>query len=62
MSPRPPATWKAVPRSTRRTRPSSPHWRAMSVALEDQGEIVPRRGVTRTIWARRGSSDGAAGP
>jgi hypothetical protein len=35
----------AMPRSTR-TILSKPHWWAMSVAFEDQGEIVPSRGVT----------------
>jgi hypothetical protein len=36
---------KAVPRSMRFTA-AKPQFRAMSVALELQGEIVPRRGVT----------------
>src|SRR5574338_448728 len=44
-----------MPRSTRTTW-SKPHWRAMSVALEDQGEMVPRRGVTR-----RSSPPGSSG-
>jgi len=36
-----------MPRSMRRTG-SSPHTRAMSVALLDQGEMVPARGTTST--------------
>jgi hypothetical protein len=39
------STWKAVPRSMRVTA-AKPHWRAISVAFDDQGEMVPRRGVT----------------
>ena len=44
---RPPRSSKeyAVPRSMR-TILSKPHWWAMSVAFDDHGEIVPRRGVT----------------
>ena len=61
-SPGSPSRWKAVPRSMRRTRPESPHWRAMSVALEDQGEIVPGRGVTRIIRPRSCPAGGASGP
>ena len=34
-------------------RASRPQWRAMSVAFDDHGEMVPRRGVTRTARARR---------
>ena len=37
--------WKVVPRSMRVTA-AKPHWRAISVAFDDQGEMVPRRGVT----------------
>ena len=35
-----PSRWNTVPRSMRRTK-SRPQWRAMSVAFDDQGEIVP---------------------
>ena len=41
-----PSRWKAVPRSMRLTR-ARPQLRAMSLAFEDQGEMVPRRGTTR---------------
>ena len=46
-----PSRWKTVPRSMRRTK-SRPHSRAMSVALDDHGEIVPNRGVTSTSTDR----------
>ena len=42
-----------MPRSMRRTA-SSPHTRAMSVALLDQGEMVPKRGTTMTSAAPAG--------
>src|SRR5512139_1639235 len=48
----------AVPRSSRRTA-ESPHCRAMSVAFDDQGEMVPSRGVTRTA---RPAGPGAGAP
>ncbi len=45
------STWKSVPRSIRRTA-ARPQFLAMSVALEDQGETVPRRGTTRKASPR----------
>ena len=52
--------WKTVPRSTRRTK-SRLQSRAMSVALDDQGEIVPSRGATSTS-ADQFPGAGAGGP
>ena len=40
---------------------SRPHSLAMSVAFEDQGEMVPRRGVTSTTCPPAGAG-AAAGP
>src|SRR5437867_6013123 len=48
----------AVPRSMRRTA-SRPHRRAISVAFEDQGEMVPKRG---TLSSMRPSPAGAGSP
>src|SRR5712691_5292603 len=48
----------AMPRSTRRTA-ARPHRRAISVAFDDHGEIVPRRG---TLSSMRPSPAGAASP
>jgi hypothetical protein len=42
----------------RRSRHAVVHWWAMSVALDDQGEIVPRRGTTR----RKTEEDSAGAP
>src|SRR5256885_2571205 len=55
---RPPEKNHAVPRSTRRTA-SRPHRRASSVAFDDHGEIVPRRGTLRNM---RPSPAGAGSP
>src|SRR5262245_13487188 len=52
-----PAKNQAVPRSIRRTA-SRPQLRAMSVALDDQGEIVPSRGTTRREGPVPGPADG----
>ena len=41
-------TAKRMPRSTR-AMPFSPQFRKMSVALDDHGEIVPFRGVTKNV-------------
>ena len=46
LSCRLPETYTAMPRSMRST-PSRPQLWAMSVALDDQGEIVPMRGVIK---------------
>ena len=46
LSCRLPETYTAMPRSMRST-PSKPQLCTMSVALDDQGEIVPMRGVTK---------------
>src|SRR6266704_1993229 len=54
----PPEKNHAVPRSTRRTA-SRPHRRAISVAFDDHGEIVPRRG---TLSSMRPPSAGAGSP
>src|SRR6266705_78619 len=56
-SARPPEKNHAVPRSTRRTA-SRPHRRAISVAFDDHGEMVPRRGTLSSMRpspARAGS-------
>ncbi len=55
-----PATHQRTPRSMRTTRPR-PQLRAMSVALLDQGEMVPGRG---TVSARGtpASAKGVAAP
>ncbi len=45
------ATWKATPRSMRSTA-ASPQWCAISVAFDDQGEIVPGRGTRRRARPR----------
>src|SRR6266581_6812950 len=54
----PPEKNHAMPRSTRRTA-SRPHRRAISVAFDDHGEIVPTRG---TLSSMRPSPAGAGSP
>src|SRR5690606_41780161 len=49
-----------MPRS-RRSILARPQLRAMSVALLDQGEMVPKRGMTRNSWPL-GSCTGTLGP
>ena len=49
-----------MPRSMRRTAPS-PHACAISVALLDQGEIVPSRGTTSTHSTAPPAPPAAAG-
>ena len=52
---RAPPTSNATPRSMRATAPS-PQLRAMSVAFDDHGEIVPRRGTTSSVTSRAPAS------
>jgi len=58
-SPVPPSLsrYQATPRSMRDTAASPQTW-AMSVALVDQGEMVPGRGTTS--WSCPGGGNGAA--
>ena len=51
---------KAVARSMRKPATLMPQLRAMSVALDDQGEMVPKRGVIKHSCSLRSVDDGCS--